>query len=200
MEDPDKNDNILDEMTDEEAAKVSLMPEPELSSLNEDPDVAEDTDVVMAGVDEIIAERDDLKDRLLRALAENENIRKRAAKDKRDGEAYGGSRLARDLLPVYDNLQRALEAVDEHSKETASALLEGVELTQRELLNIFQKHGITRIAPEKGDLFDPQLHQAMFEAPVPDVAKGCVVQVMLEGFMLQDRLLRPAQVGVSSNA
>ena len=194
MVNPDKDDNIFDEVAEGDEPKVSLTPEPELSSLDEEPDA------VMAGVDAIIAERDELKDRLLRALAENENIRKRAAKDKRDGEAYGGSRLARDLLPVYDNLQRALEAVDEHSKETASALLEGVELTQRELLNIFQKHGITRISPEKGDVFDPQMHQAMFEAPVPDVDKGCVIQVMLEGFLLQDRLLRPAQVGVSSKA
>lgn len=194
MVNSEKDDNIFDEVTEGDAAKVSLTPEPELSSIEPEPDAA------MAGVDAIIAERDELKDRLLRALAENENIRKRAAKDKRDGEAYGGSRLARDLLPVYDNLHRALESVDEHSKETASALLEGVELTQRELLNIFQKHGITRISPEKGEAFDPQMHQAMFEAPVPDVDKGCVIQVMQEGFMLQDRLLRPAQVGVSSKA
>lgn len=194
MVNPDKDDNIFDTVADTnegEAPDVSLPPEPELGSLDE-------TDAAMANVDAVVAERDELKDRLLRALAENENTRKRAARDRREAEAYGGSRLARDLLPVYDNLQRALEAVDEHSKETASALLEGVELTQRELLNIFEKHGITRIAPEKGEAFDPQMHQAMFEAPVPDVEKGCIIQVMLEGFMLQDRLLRPAQVGVSS--
>ncbi len=199
MVNPDKDDNIFDEVADSavsEEPKVSLTPEPELSSLDES--VVEDP--AMAGVDAIIAERDEFKDRLLRALAENENIRKRADRDRREAEAYGGSRLARDLLPVYDNLHRALESVDEHSKETASALLEGVELTQRELLNIFEKHGITRISPEKGEAFDPQLHQAMFEAPVPDVDKGCVIQVMLEGFMLQERLLRPAQVGVSSKA
>ncbi len=199
MVNPDKDDNIFDEVADSavsEEPKVSLTPEPELSSLDES--VVEDP--AMAGVDAIIAERDEFKDRLLRALAENENIRKRADRDRREAEAYGGSRLARDLLPVYDNLHRALESVDKHSKETASALLEGVELTQRELLNIFEKHGITRISPEKGEAFDPQLHQAMFEAPVPDVEKGCVIQVMLEGFMLQERLLRPAQVGVSSKA
>ena len=198
MVNPDKDDNIFDEVADAaagEAKKVSLTPEPEFAS-----DSDGSMDPAMAGVDAIIAERDEFKDRMLRALAENENIRKRADKDRRDAEAYGGTRLARDLLPIYDNLQRALAAVDEHSKETASALLEGVELTQRELLNIFQKHGITRISPEPGEAFDPQMHQAMFEAPVPNVDKGCIIQVMVEGFILQDRLLRPAQVGVSSKS
>ncbi|MEX3017292.1 nucleotide exchange factor GrpE [Gymnodinialimonas hymeniacidonis] len=144
------------------------------------------------------AERDEIRDRMLRALAEAENMRKRADRDRREAEHYGGSKLSRDLLPVFDNLHRALDAADEASKETAGPLLEGVELTLKELLNVFGKHGITPIQPEVGDKFDPQLHQAMFEAPVPNTKAGDIIQVAATGFMLHDRLLRPAQVGVSS--
>jgi len=103
------------------------------------------------------------------------------------------------MLPVYDNLSRALEAVSDEQREANKALLEGVELTLRELLNVFAKHGIERISPEVGDTFDPQVHQAMFEAPVPGTKAGDIIQVMTVGFMLHDRLLRPAQVGVSSS-
>ena len=151
-----------------------------------------------AGVDAIIAERDEMRDRLMRALAESENVRKRGERDRREAEQYGGSKLARDMLPVFDNLKRALDAADEHQHEVSGGLIEGVELTMREILNIFGKHGITPVVPEVGDPFDPQHHQAMFEAPVPNVPAGHVVQVLVEGFLLHDRLLRPAQVGVSS--
>jgi molecular chaperone GrpE len=151
-----------------------------------------------AAVESVVAERDELKDRLMRALAEAENIRKRGERDRREAEQYGGSKLARDMLPVFDNLRRALDAVDEQSKDVAGGVIEGVELTLRELLNVFGKHGIRPIAPEVGDAFDPQLHQAMFEAPVPNIPHGRIIQVMVEGFELHDRLLRPAQVGVSS--
>ncbi|MCE8472542.1 nucleotide exchange factor GrpE, partial [Rhodovulum sulfidophilum] len=136
--------------------------------------------------------------RFMRALADAENARKRADRDRREAEDYGGSKLARDMLPVYDNLSRALEVVTDEQREANAALLEGVELTLRELLNVFAKHGIERVAPEAGDKFDPQLHQAMFEAPVPETRAGDIIQVMAVGFMLHDRLLRPAQVGVSS--
>ena len=127
-----------------------------------------------------------------------ENTRKRGERDRREAEQYGGAKLARDMLPVYDNLKRALDAAGDDVSESEKAVLEGVELTMRELLNIFSKHGIQLIAPEEGEVFDPQLHQAMFEAPVPGTKKGAIIQVMAEGFMLHDRLLRPAQVGVSS--
>ncbi|MGC9419780.1 MAG: nucleotide exchange factor GrpE [Rhodovulum sp.] len=144
------------------------------------------------------AERDELRDRFMRALADAENSRKRADRDRREAENYGGSKLARDMLPVYDHLSRALDVVTEEQREANKAFLEGVELTLRELLNVFSKHGIERVAPEVGDTFDPQLHQAMFEAPVPNTKAGEIIQVMAVGFMLHDRLLRPAQVGVSS--
>ena len=144
------------------------------------------------------AERDEFKDKWMRALADAENMRKRADRDRKEAENYGGSKLARDLLPVYDNLRRALKSTEEAEGNANAALLEGVELTMRELINVFKKHGIEPIVPEVGDKFDPQLHQAMFEAPVPGTKAGDILEVMAEGFMLHDRLLRPAQVGVSS--
>lgn len=144
------------------------------------------------------AERDDMRDRFMRALAEAENARKRGDRDRREAEQYGGSKLARDMLPVYDNLKRALEAINEDQRAAGAALIKGLELTMRSLLNIFDKHGIKLLSPQIGDRFDPEFHQAMFEAPVPETKTGDIIQVMAEGFMLHDRLLRPAQVGVSS--
>ncbi|MEM8787019.1 MAG: nucleotide exchange factor GrpE [Pseudomonadota bacterium] len=149
-------------------------------------------------VDALRAERDALKDKLLRALAETENLRKRAERDRRDAEMYGGIRLARDLLSVHDNLGRALEAIDDDLRAQASGLVEGIELTQKDLLAAFQKHKIEKVEPAVGDRFDPKLHQAMFEAPVPGHAAGSVIQVMATGFVISERLLRPAQVGVAA--
>jgi molecular chaperone GrpE len=149
-------------------------------------------------LDALRAERDDLKDRWMRALADAENARKRGDRDRREAENYGGSKLARDLLPVYDNLKRGLEAATDDQREVSAALIEGVELTMREVVNVFKKHGIEPISPQIGERFDPQNHEAMFEAPVPGTKAGDIIQVMTEGFMLHDRLLRPAQVGVSS--
>ena len=145
-------------------------------------------------VESLRAENAELKDRYVRALAESENIRKRAMRDRQDAEQYGGSKLARDLLPVYDNLVRALDAAEGADK----ALKDGVELTLRELISVFGKHGIEPIVPEEGDRFDPAIHEAMFEAPLPGTKAGDIIQVAATGFMLRDRLLRPAQVGVSS--
>ena len=146
-------------------------------------------------IEVLTAERDDYRDRFMRALADAENARKRAEKDRREAENYGGSKLARDLLPVYDALTRAIEAAD---RTVAPELLEGVELTLRELQNVFGRHGIQVIAPAVGERFDPLQHEAMFEAPVPGTRAGDIIQVMANGFMLHDRLLRAAQVGVSS--
>ncbi|KAF0175743.1 MAG: molecular chaperone GrpE [Rhodobacteraceae bacterium] len=145
------------------------------------------------------AERDDMRDRFMRALADAENARKRGDRDRREAEQYGGSKLARDMLPVYDNLKRALDAANEETRAQAAALIEGLELTLRELTNVLKKHGVTEINPAIGDVFDPQSHQAMFEAPLPGTKAGQIIQVMGVGFLLHDRLLRPAQVGVSSN-
>ncbi|OYU38077.1 MAG: nucleotide exchange factor GrpE [Pseudorhodobacter sp. PARRP1] len=150
-------------------------------------------------LDALRAERDDMRDRFMRALADAENARKRGERDRREAEQYGGSKLARDMLPVYDNLKRALDAANDDTRAQAGALIEGLELTLRELTNVLKKHGVDEINPAIGESFDPQLHQAMFEAPLPGTKAGQIIQVMGAGFMLHDRLLRPAQVGVSSN-
>lgn len=179
-----KEDSFLDDIDDAEAEEFA--------------EEMEEIDDEALELDQLRAERDQLKDRFMRALADAENARKRSDKDRREAENYGGSKLARDMLPVYDNMKRALEAATEEQREVSGPLLEGVELTMRELLSVFKKHGIEVIVPEVGDRFDPAQHQAMFEAPVPGTKAGDIIQVAAEGFMLYDRLLRPAQVGVSS--
>ncbi|MEP2531656.1 nucleotide exchange factor GrpE [Shimia sp.] len=150
-------------------------------------------------LDELRAERDQMKDRWMRALADAENSRKRGERARREAEQYGGSKLARDMLPVFDNMKRAVESITEEQKASSAALIEGLELTMRELLNTFSKHGIDMVSPEVGDKFDPKMHEAMFEAPLPGTKAGEIIQISAEGFMLHDRLLRPAKVGVSSN-
>ena len=134
-------------------------------------------------LDALRAERDALKDKWMRALADAENSRKRSERDRREAESYGGSKLARDLLPVYDYLKRGLEVSTDEQREVAAALIEGVELTMREVVNVFKKHGIEPIVPQIGDRFDPQDHEAMFEAPIPGTKAGDIIQVMAEGFM-----------------
>lgn len=164
-------------------------------------DAAANLDETEQDIDEVEAlraERDALQDKFMRALADAENARKRAQRDRTEAENYGGSKLARDLLPVFDNMKRAVESVTDEQKEVAGPLIEGVELTMRELLKVFNKHGIHVIDPSVGDKFDPKQHEAMFEAPVPGTNAGEIIQVSAQGFMLHDRILRPAQVGVSS--
>jgi len=150
-------------------------------------------------LEKIIEERDILQDKLMRTLADSENLRKRSIRDRSDAEVYGGTKLARDLLSVYDNITRALDAISDEQRKSNAGLIEGIELTQKELINGFEKHKIIRIMPEEGDVFDPLIHQAMFEAPLPESKAGEIIQVMAVGFKIGDRLLRPAQVGVSSN-
>ena len=157
----------------------------------------EGDDPLLARIAELEAERDELKDKWTRALAETENVRRRALRDKSDAEAYGGTRLARDLLSVYDNLDRALQAADDGIRETSGAFVEGIELTQRELINAFEKHKIQQVTPEVGEKFDPNRHQAMFEAPIPGAEPGTIIEVMQDGFVIADRLLRPALVGTA---
>ena len=191
MEEP-KAEEFLDDIDQMQEAEDAL--EEELIDITQE-DAQTDEVYELAAV---TAERDEYRDRFMRALADAENSRKRADKDRREAENYGGSKMARDLLPVYDNMKRAVEAAGDEQKEAAAALIEGVELTMRELLNVFKKHGIQPISPQVGDRFDQQLHQAMFEAPLPGTKAGDIIQVSAEGFMLHDRLLRPSQVGVSS--
>jgi molecular chaperone GrpE len=142
----------------------------------------------------------EMKDKLLRALAETENVRRRALRDRKDAETYSGTKLARDLLAVHDNLDRTLSHVDDAMREQAGSFIEGIELTQRELLNAFGKHKIEKVTPALGEKFDPNRHQAMFEAPVPGAIPGTVIEVMQAGFTIADRLLRPALVGIAKAA
>ena len=181
-------------MSDADAKKQAA--EEELIDIDS-PEALEDPDMDER-IQALEAERDEFRDKFMRALADAENSRKRSERDRREAEQYGGSRLARDLLPVFDNMKRAVDSIPEDARETNAAVIEGVELTMRELLNVFKKHGIVPIMPEVGDRFDPQQHEAMFEAPLPGTRAGDIIQVSAHGFMLHDRLLRPAQVGVSS--
>lgn len=188
-----KEDDFLDNIED-----ITALSEQDEGEDQEDLIDIESEAADFEEIDSIRAERDDYRDKFMRALADAENSRKRAERDRREAENYGGSKLSRDLLPVYDNLSRAIGAASEEMDESAKAIVEGVQLTMRELVNVFRKHGIEPITPEVGDKFDPKLHQAMFEAPLPGTKAGDIIQVSSEGFMLHDRLLRPAQVGVSS--
>ena len=149
------------------------------------------------------AERDDLKDKLLRTLAEMENLRRRTEREIADAKAYAVTSFARDMLGSSDNLRRALESLPADAMKTADAavkaLHEGVELTERELLKTLERHGVRQIDPQ-GEKFDPNLHQAMFEAPDAAIAKGLVSKVVQTGYKIGERVLRPALVGVSAGA
>ena len=149
------------------------------------------------------AEVASLKDQLLRALAETENVRRRTQRDREEQVRYAAAGFARELLNVADNLRRALDAVPAAALETDEALktlADGVSLTERELLQVFDRQGIRKIEPAPGERFDPHLHQAMFEVPNTGQPAGSVVQVMQAGWIMHDRLLRPALVGVAKGS
>jgi molecular chaperone GrpE len=151
-------------------------------------------------VEALAREAADYKDKLLRTLAEMENLRRRTEREIADARHYGISSFARDILAVADNMDRALQALDADLREKAEAgtkaLLDGVELTERELLKVLEKHGVKRFEP-LGERFDPNLHQAMYEVTDPSVPAGQVVQVVQAGYMIADRILRPALVAVA---
>ena len=140
------------------------------------------------------------RDRMLRTLAEMENLRKRTAKEVADSKLYGVTGFARDVLDIADNLQRALDAIPAETRAAAdpgmASLIEGVELTERSLLNALEKHGVKKFDPQ-GQKFDPNFQQAMYEVPDASVPAGTVVQVMQAGYTIGERVLRPALVGVS---
>jgi len=163
------------------------------------PDAAEPTDAA-ARIAELEAELAQSKDALLRAHAEMENLRKRSARELEDARRYAITGFARDLLEVSDNLGRAVAHIPpeiREKEEWASNLAAGVEMTQKALLAVFEKHEIRRIEPEKGEKFDHQRHQAMFEVPTDAHPPGTIAEVMAIGYAIGDRLLRPAMVGVA---
>jgi molecular chaperone GrpE len=141
----------------------------------------------------------ELKDRVLRTLAEMENLRRRTEREVADSRTYAIAGFARDLVGVADNVRRALDAASDSGvvlEGPAKALVDGVELTERELLKVLEKNGVKKFDPH-GAKFDPNLHQAMFEVPDARIPSGSVVQVIQPGYMIGDRMLRPALVGVS---
>ena len=155
-----------------------------------------DLEIRIAGLERELAS---LRDQALRAMAEAENTRRRAEREKRDAVKYAALPLLRDLVKAADNLARALAVAGEETpgeSATAKALREGVALTEKELLSAFTRHGVTRIDP-KGEPLNPDRHEAMFEVPDGESEPGTVVQVLEPGWMLHDRLVRPARVGVS---
>jgi molecular chaperone GrpE len=151
-------------------------------------------------IDKLEAERSDLKDKLLRALADMENMRRRTEKEVADARTYAISKFAADMLGVADNMGRAHKAVPDDVRANADAtlktLLDGVELVERDMLRALERHGVRQIDP-KGEKFDPNFHQAMFELPDPSLPNGTVAQVMQVGYVIGDRVLRPALVGVA---
>lgn len=151
-------------------------------------------------VEALAREVAELRDKMLRTLAEMENLRKRTAREVADARTYGITGFARDVLDIADNLQRALDAVPAETRESADpilkALIEGVELTERSLLNALEKNGVKKFDPA-GEKFDPNFQQAMYEVPDASVPPGTVVQVVQAGYMIGERVLRPALVAVS---
>ncbi|TPW28082.1 nucleotide exchange factor GrpE [Martelella alba] len=164
-------------------------------------------DEAQAGAEQVAAEPDPiallreenekLRDQMLRLAAEMENLRRRTARDVKDAKSYAVSAFARDMLGVSDNLRRALDAMPEEQRTgDVAGFAEGVEMTERSMLAAMERHGVKQIAAE-GEKFDPNFHQAMFEVPNPDIPANTVIQVVQAGYVIGDRVLRPAMVGVS---
>lgn len=151
-------------------------------------------------IEALNADNAQLKDKVLRTLADMENLRRRTEKEVADARVYATTNFARDMLTVVDNMRRALDTLPAETREAADdkvkSLLEGIELTERDLLKTLERHGIRKLEP-KGEKFDPNLHQAMFEIPDPSVPNGTVREVVQSGYVIGDRVLRPALVGVA---
>jgi molecular chaperone GrpE len=183
----------------DDAAKAAPTGEPVVSKPYIMPDDPEEGSVE-ALTKELAKELADARDKTLRTLAEMENLRQRTRREVADSKTYGITGFARDILDIADNLQRALDAIPVEAKETADpgikAFIEGVELTERSLLNTLEKNGVKKFDPS-GQKFDPNFQQAMYEVPDASVPAGTVVQVVQAGFMIGERVLRPALVGVS---
>lgn len=186
------NDDIRDETElDADMGEAELNAEAGLDSHPDD-------DGDLAPLDAVIAERDEWKDRALRAIAETENLRRRAETQANDARAYAIQRFARDLLGVADNLERAIQAAPQDAEGAAAGLVSGLELTQKSLLQAFESNNLKRVAPEPGEAFDPHLHQAMMEQPSDTVQGGQVIQTLQAGYALFGRTVRPAMVVVAA--
>jgi molecular chaperone GrpE len=182
----------LDQMAEQaanEAGQEAAVDDAMKSSMEEDPMTL------------LTRERDDMRDKLMRALAEAENTRKRAEKMQSDTQKFAVAGFAKDMLDIADNLRRALDAINEEQQkdDTVKTLYDGVAATEKIMLGNFEKHGIQKIAPEDGK-FDPNFHEVMFEADVPGKNPGEIIQLLEVGYVLNGRLLRPARVGVAKSS
>lgn len=184
------DDNTTPEPTDE----INRQAEAEAAQETSPEPTAEDR------VAQLEAEKTELRDQLLRTVAEMENLRKRTEREIADTRSYAIAGFARDMLVATDNLSRALMVIPAEARETAEgtlkSLIEGIEMTEREMQRLLQKNGVIPIIAE-GEKFDPHRHQAMFEVPDPSVPEGTVVQVVQAGYAIGERVLRPAMVGVA---
>jgi molecular chaperone GrpE len=188
---------------DEKAASSAEAPALEANAAAEAPLKPVDApaaEAVDAALADAIKEAAGYKDRLLRTLAEMENLRRRTEREVTDARLYGIAGFARDILGVADNMDRALQSarasLRENADAGAKALLDGVELTERELLKVLDKHGVKKFEPAKGDKFDPNFHQAMYEVPDTSLPGGTIAQMVQAGFKISERMLRPALVAV----
>ena len=196
MTDPKAPDH---DMTDRQLAEDIAQAEADGAAWSADHDEGEASDDVAAAIERVAAERDEWKDRALRAVAEADNTKRRAEREMNDARAYAITRFARDLLGVADNLSRALQAAPKENADAAvGGLVTGLEMTEKSLLSAFESNGLTRVAPEAGEAFDPNLHQAMMEQPSDTVAPGKVIQTMQAGYALFGRVVRPAMVVVAA--
>lgn len=190
---------VAEELAPNSLAREPAAPEPTVAEAPAEPTAEQRLARAEAKIAALEAEAAQLKDQLLRALAEAENTRRRARKEVEDTAKYAVANLAKDVLAAPDNLRRALDNIPAEGRQ-ADALLDrlakGVELVERDLHAVFERYGITRIEP-LGQPFDHNLHQALFEVPTADDPAGTVVQVLAPGYLIYDRLLRPAMVAVA---
>jgi len=190
-----------DAETSSEAGETQ-MPEAETPDIKT-PDTEKDAQAEEAEAAPSLEDRlADTNDQLLRALAELENTRRRADRDRAEALKYGAASFARDMLGVADNLQRALNALAELDRETlpdaAKSLLEGIAATERDLIASMGRHKVSPVSP-MGEKFDPNMHEAMFEAPGTGQPAGTIIEVIETGYMMDERLLRPAKVGIAKD-
>ena len=193
---PSIDDDLQDVSNNVTAADAKL--ENAAAAQANDAEAAQDADPLIA----MTAERDALKDQLLRALADTENMRRRSEREADTARKYGHTQFARDLVGAIDNLARALASTPEDKSsldESVQSLLTGIELSWTEIQSAIEKHGVRQINP-LGEKFDYNFHQAMFEVPTNDQPPGMVLEVVQHGYALHDRLVRPAMVGVSKAA
>lgn len=184
---PEENQTVTEEVTIEEGAPQETLQADEQGFVEGDAPVNE-------RIAQLETELEETKSKWLRAVAEEQNVRRRAEREKQDALKYGVTNFAREMVSVADNLRRALDSAPDDMKDTD--VIKGVEMTERELQNAFNKAGIKRI-DAAGQPFDHNLHQAMFEVNDPSQPSGLVAQVMQDGYVIHDRLLRPAMVGVT---